>query len=153
MNKMLFAAALLGAAAFAGNAFAADVVHNQENPKGAFASSVIVPPGYTTYYVSGGTGKGGNTAEQTAATLEGLKTKLTAMGLTFGDVVSAHVFVSGDPNMGGKMDFAGMNESWFKVFGTADQPNKPARAAFQVANLANPAALVEIELIAVKKAK
>ena len=50
------------------------------------------------------------------------------------------------------MDFAGMNSSWFKEFGTAEQPNKPARAAFQVAALAGSDHLVEIEFIAVKKA-
>jgi len=38
-----------------------------------------------------------------------------------------------------------------KVFGTAAQPNKPARATVQVANLVVPGALVEIELVAVKK--
>ena len=68
------------------------------------------------------------------------------MGLTFGDVVQAHVFLAGDPAKGGKMDFAGMNSSWFKEFGTAAQPNKPARAAFQVAALAGRDALVEIEI-------
>ncbi len=61
---------------------------------------------------------------------------MAKMGLTFGDIVQAHVFLAGDPNKGGKMDFAGMNSSWFKDFGTAEQPNKPARAAFQVAALA-----------------
>ena len=73
------------------------------------------------------------------------------LGLTFGDVVQAHVFLAPDPNKGNKMDFPGMNSSWFKYFGTADQPNKPARAAFQVGALAGNNALVEIEFIAVKK--
>jgi len=59
----------------------------------------------------------------------------------------------GDPNKDGKMDFAGMNSAWFKEFGTAEQPNKPARAAFQVSALAGQTALVEIEMTAVKKAK
>ena len=77
---------------------------------------------------------------------------MAKLGLTFGDIVQAHVFLAGDPNKGGKMDFAGMNSSWFKEFGTAEQPNKPARAAFQVAALAGGDALVEIEFIAVKKA-
>jgi enamine deaminase RidA (YjgF/YER057c/UK114 family) len=51
------------------------------------------------------------------------------------------------------MDFAGMNRAWSKEFGTPEQPNKPARAAFQVVALAAPGALVEIEFIAAKKAK
>lgn len=133
-------------------AMAADVVHNQENAKAPYASSVIVPPGYATYYISGSPGRGPDTAAQTAATLANLKDQLAKLGLTFGDVVQAHVFLAGDPALGGKMDFAGMNSSWFKEFGTAEQPNKPARAAFQVAAIAGMNTLVEIEFIAVKKA-
>jgi enamine deaminase RidA (YjgF/YER057c/UK114 family) len=37
-----------------------------------------------------------------------------------------------------------------KFFGTKEQPNKPARNAMQVAALAAPGALVEIEVIAVR---
>ena len=152
MRKSLkFAAfAALGLGMVATGALAADVMHNQENAKAPFASSVMVPAGYDTYYVSGAAGKGANTEEQAAATLEDLKGQLAKLGLTFGDVVQAHVFLAPDPATG-KMDFAGMNKSWFKYFGTADQPNKPARAAFQVGALAGPT-MVEIEFIAVKKA-
>jgi enamine deaminase RidA (YjgF/YER057c/UK114 family) len=56
----------------------------------------------------------------------------------------------GDPGMGGKLDFAGMMASYTQFFGTKEQPNKPARSAFQVAALAAPWALLEIEVIAVK---
>ena len=156
MNKYLkygsFAAFGLGL--FMSGAVAADmmVMHNQENAKAPYASSVMVPAGYDTYYISGSAAAGADTAAQTAATLEGLKSQLAKLGLTLGDVVQAHVFLAGDPAKGGKMDFAGMNSSWFKEFGTAEQPNKPARAAFQVAALAGPSNLVEIEFIAVKKA-
>ena len=152
MNKFVKygSLAILGASLFISGANAADVMHNQENAKAPFASSVMVPAGYDTYYVSGAAGKGANTEEQAAATLEDLKGQLAKLGLTFGDVVQAHVFLAPDPATG-KMDFAGMNKSWFKYFGTADQPNKPARAAFQVGALAGPT-MVEIEFIAVKKA-
>src|SRR5579872_4136347 len=145
---------LLGAGLFISGAVAADmmVMHNQENAKAPFASSVMVPTGYNMYFISGSTGKGDDTAAQTAATLTSLKAQLAKQGLTFGDVVQAHVFLVGDPAKGGKMDFAGMNSSWFKEFGTAEQPNKPARAAFQVAALAGSSDMVEIEFIAVKKA-
>jgi enamine deaminase RidA (YjgF/YER057c/UK114 family) len=43
-----------------------------------------------------------------------------------------------------------MNAEWSKRFGTATQPNKPARSTVQV-GLATPGPLVEIELVAVKK--
>ncbi len=155
MNKVLkyVSVAALGAGLFVSGAVAADMVVHDQNAKAPYANSVKVPAGYDTYYVSGSTGEGGDTAAQTAATLAGLKAQLAKLGLTFGDVVQAHVFLVGDPAKGGKMDFAGMNSSWFKVFGTAAQPNKPARAAFQVAALAGSTDLVEIEFIAVKKAR
>jgi 2-iminobutanoate/2-iminopropanoate deaminase len=156
MNKFVKygSAVLLGAGLFVTGAVAADMMvkHNQENAKAPFASSVMVPPGYNLYFISGSTGEGADTAAQTAATLASLKAQLAKQGLTFGDVVQAHVFLVGDPAKGGKMDFAGMNSSWFKEFGTAQQPNKPARAAFQVASLVGSTDLVEIEFIAVKKA-
>lgn len=139
---------------------------NPNPPPGApaIASAVTVPAGYSTYYISGagpsvadpkapaGTvQRFGNTEAQTASVLANLKTTMAKMGLTFSDVVEAHVFLVGDPAMGGKMDFAGMNRAWSKVFGTKEQPNKPARAAFQIAGLAFPGGLVEIEFIAAKK--
>ncbi len=155
MNKFVKygSLALFGVGLFVSGAVAADmmVMHNQENAKAPFASSVMVPTGYNTYYISGSAGKGADTAAQTAATLESLKAQLAKLGLNFGDVVQAHVFLVGDPAKGGKMDFSGMNSSWFKEFGTAEQPNKPARAAFQVSALAGSDNLVEIEFIAVKK--
>jgi enamine deaminase RidA (YjgF/YER057c/UK114 family) len=67
-----------------------------------------------------------------------------------GDVVMMHVYLVGDPAIGGKLDFAGMNAAYSQFFGTRAQPNKPARSAVQVAALAVPGPLVEIEAIAVK---
>jgi enamine deaminase RidA (YjgF/YER057c/UK114 family) len=66
------------------------------------------------------------------------------------DVVKMTVFLVGDPANGGKLDFAGLQGVYTQFFGTKDQPNKPARSAVQVAALAAPWALVEIEVIAVK---
>jgi enamine deaminase RidA (YjgF/YER057c/UK114 family) len=164
MKALTFSLAL-ALAALSSNAFAADnVVHNQEAANSPFASSVVVPPGYATYYISGSgptvadpnapagsVQRLGNTVTQTTSTLEGLRQRLAQMGLTFGDVVQGRVYLGADPYNGGKMDYAGMNGAWMKVFGTPDQPNKPARATVQVANLVVPGALVEIELVAVKK--
>jgi enamine deaminase RidA (YjgF/YER057c/UK114 family) len=58
--------------------------------------------------------------------------------------------MTADPDKGGKMDFAGLQAAYTQFFGTADQPNKPTRAAMQVAALAAPWARVEIEVIAVR---
>jgi enamine deaminase RidA (YjgF/YER057c/UK114 family) len=61
-----------------------------------------------------------------------------------------HVYLAGDPEKGGKLDFPGMMAAYTRFFGTKEQPNKPARSAMQVAALAAPWALVEIEVIAAK---
>jgi enamine deaminase RidA (YjgF/YER057c/UK114 family) len=92
----------------------------------------------------------GDTEVQTMSTLTKIEAALKTEGLTMGDVVMMHVYLAGDPAKGGKLDFAGMMASYIKFFGTKDQPNKPARSAMQVAALAAPWALVEIEVIAVK---
>jgi enamine deaminase RidA (YjgF/YER057c/UK114 family) len=60
------------------------------------------------------------------------------------------VFLAGDPSKDGKMDFAGMMEGYKQFFGTAEQPNKPARSTVQVANLVGPGMMVEIEVVAAK---
>jgi enamine deaminase RidA (YjgF/YER057c/UK114 family) len=146
--------------------FAADVMRVPEAaPTAPFAAIVAVPPGYTTYYVSGSiatpktpaaNGKPadwGDISYQTASVLDNLKATMAKAGLDFGDVVQAHVFMAPDPAMGGGIDFAGMNKVWLTRFGTPTQPNKPARAAFKVAALVAEGPLLEIEFIAVKKAK
>jgi enamine deaminase RidA (YjgF/YER057c/UK114 family) len=92
----------------------------------------------------------GDTEAQTLSTLTKIEAALKTEGLTMGDVVMMHVYLAGDPAKGGKLDFAGMMASYTKFFGTKEQPNKPARSAMQVAALAAPWALVEIEVIAVK---
>ncbi len=92
----------------------------------------------------------GDTATQTGGALERIKQTLARLKLGMGDVIKMTVFLAGDANKGGKMDFAGMMTGYTKYFGTKDQPNKPARSAVQVAALAAPGALVEIEVIAAK---
>lgn len=134
-----------------------------ENPSIAIAQAVTVPPGYTTYYISGTPARPrdpnapdasptrwGSTAQQTGDALDAIQATLARLGLNFGDVVKATVFLAGDPAFGGDMDFHAMNAEWAKRFGTVNQPNEPARSTVQ-AGLATPGALVEIEMIAVKK--
>lgn len=142
---------------------AADIVHSgkEDSP---IASVVTVPPGMTTYYVSGMTPavanptapKGsieayGDTKTQTLSALGRIKDALAEQKLGFADVVMMHVYLVGDPAKEGKMDFAGMMEGYKQYFGTKDQPNKPARSTVQVSALAAPGLLVEIEVIAAHK--
>ena len=62
------------------------------------------------------------------------------------------MFLVGNPRLGGKLD-QGFNQAYSQFFGTAQQPNKVARSVVQVAALANPAFLVEIEATAAKAAR
>ncbi len=152
--------------ALGGHAGAAEI---ERVPLGAgavpIAAAVVVPAGYDLVYLSGSTAPlvdksapagstqayGGGTEAQAAAALDRQKATLEGLGLSFGDVVAAHVFLVGDPAKGGEIDFAGLNAAWSRVFGAPGQPNKPARSTVKVAGLVAPGALVEIELIAARK--
>jgi len=132
---------------------------NPPIPGVSIASGTAVPSGYMTYYLSGAlptpvtpaaNGKPavfGDTAAQTRSVLDNLKAVMDKFGIGYGDVVAAHVFL--DP----KADFMAMNKVWATEFGTAAQPNKPARATVYVHALVAPGALLEIDFTAVKKKK
>lgn len=92
----------------------------------------------------------GNTQAQAESTFAKIQALLKEQGLGMGDVVMMRVYMTADPAMGGKLDFAGMNAAYAKFFGTAEQPNKPARSTVQVAALVVPGAVVEIEVQAVR---
>lgn len=92
----------------------------------------------------------GDTKAQVTSEILKIQAILKEQGLTLGDIVMMHVYLAGDPAKGGKLDFAGLQAAYTQYFGTPEQPNKPARAAMQVAALAAPWALAEIEVIAVR---
>ncbi len=92
----------------------------------------------------------GDTKAQSFSALTKIQALLKEQGLDMKDVVKMTVFLAGDPANGGKLDFPGLQAAYTQFFGTSAQPNKPARSAFQVAALAAPWALVEIEVIAVR---
>ena len=92
----------------------------------------------------------GDTETQATSVLTKIEALLKTQGLGMGDVVEMQCFLAGDPAKGGKMDFAGLNAAYAKFFGTAEQPNKPVRAAMQVAALATDWGLVEIQVVAVR---
>ncbi|MBS0280375.1 MAG: hypothetical protein JSR25_04380 [Proteobacteria bacterium] len=127
------------------------------NPNGPFVSVTAVPTGgKTLYFVSGALptpvtppangqpANWGDSTQQTKSVFENLKKSMAVAGIGFGDVVKATVL------MGPDLNFADMNKVWMTEFGTAAQPNKPARAAFHVHALAAPGAQLEIEFIAAK---
>jgi enamine deaminase RidA (YjgF/YER057c/UK114 family) len=161
MTCRLFAAGL--SLVLLGAASAQAQVAHYGDAKAAIASSVFAPAGADTLYVSGMTPpvidpaapKGakaayGDTKTQTLGVLKRLQDELAAHGMSLGDAVMMRVYLVGDPDLGGKMDFAGMMAAYTTMFGTADQPNKPARVTMQVASLVGQGQLVEIELQAAK---
>ncbi len=141
----------------------ADGIKRTDVPNFPIASSVLVPGGSDLIFLSGTTPpvvnkeapKGstavfGDTETQAFNVFTRIQETLKAQGLTMGDVVLMHVYLVGDPAKGGAMDFEGMMKAYTKFFGTAEQPNKPARSTVQIAALVAPGMLVEIEVVAAK---
>jgi enamine deaminase RidA (YjgF/YER057c/UK114 family) len=162
MLKRIVFAPLLLMAAMPG--FAADVVrHKIPNSTFPISAAVEVPAGKTLVFLSGAVPPVadtaapkdtpqayGDTRTQTVGVLTSIEKQLKGMGLSLGDVVKMQVFLVGDPAKGGKMDFAGFMAGYTQFFGTPAQPNLPSRSAMQVAGLASPNFLVEIEVTAVR---
>ena len=123
----------------------------------SIASVTGVPSGYMTYYLSGTLPNPispavngqppvyGDTTTQVRSVLDNLKAVMDKIGAGYGDVVAAHVYLAPSADVGA------MNKVWSTEFGTAAQPNKPARATVYVHALVVPTALVEIEFTVVKK--
>jgi enamine deaminase RidA (YjgF/YER057c/UK114 family) len=152
----------IGVAAMLAATPAAAQVMRSGPAEAAFATTVTVPPGATTLYVSGlvpdpadpaapadSPAHWGDTEAQTRSVLAKLTAALAAQGMTPGDVVMLRVYLAA-PAGAARMDFDGMTRAYKAMFGTPEQPNRPARATVQVAALVNPAFLVEIEATAAK---
>jgi enamine deaminase RidA (YjgF/YER057c/UK114 family) len=92
----------------------------------------------------------GNTQTQAENAFRKIEAILKEQGLTMGDVVMMRVYMVADPAMDNRLDFAGMNAAYAKFFGTAEQPNKPARSTVQVAALVTAGALLEVEVQAAR---
>ncbi len=137
--------------------------HPLPNSDFPILQSAEVPGNLTTVYLSGAGAPVsdasaparsvqayGDTMTQTVATLTAIERTLKGLGLGMGDVVRMTVFLVGDPAAGGRMDFDGFMRGYRRFYGTAEQPRLPTRSTVQVAALANPGWLVEIEVTAVR---
>ncbi|HEV6967180.1 RidA family protein [Roseateles sp.] len=112
--------------------------------------SGVVPPVVDDKAERGSLAAYGDTRTQTQGVLKAIERQLQAQGLGLGDVVKMQVFLVGDPAKAGRMDFDGFMAAYREFFGTAAQPNLPARSVMQVAGLVVPGWLVEIEVMAVR---
>lgn len=144
---------------------AAEVIrHKLPNSDFPISLAVEIPPGVTVVNLSGvvppiADSKAdpktlaayGDTEVQTVNVLKNIEATLKSLGLglSMGDVIKMQVYLVGTPETG-KMDFAGFMKGYTQFFGTQAQPKLPTRSAFQVAGLANPNYLVEIEVTAAR---
>jgi enamine deaminase RidA (YjgF/YER057c/UK114 family) len=128
------------------------------------SASAEVPAGSRIVYVSGSVPdpvdptapagsveRYGDTAAQTRSILRKIEAQLREHDMGLGDIVMMRVFLVAPPGQA-RMDFAGMMAAYREYFGTAAQPNKPARSTLQAAALVDPGWLVEIEATAAKPA-
>lgn len=143
----------------------AAIIRHTNPPPSIILGGVTIPPGAEIVMLSGQLASPidpaesdsieayGDTRTQTISTFRKIKAALEKLDYSMSDVVKLTVFVTGDPKLGGKMDFAGFNAGYREFFGTAENPNLAARSTVQVAGLAGPHFLIEIEAIAAKVPK
>jgi enamine deaminase RidA (YjgF/YER057c/UK114 family) len=153
------------AAAFVSSAVRAEEIvrYPLPTPIVPISLGVEVPAGKALVFLSGAVpfsfpDKDGKTSPppigtraQATLTLERIRQSLEGLHLTLGDVVFLRAYLVGDPATDGKLDFNGFNAAYKQFFGTAEQPALPARTVVQVAGLASPDFLVEIEVVVARK--
>jgi enamine deaminase RidA (YjgF/YER057c/UK114 family) len=123
------------------------------------AKAVEIPAGKTLIFVSGMTPEPadakakefsaaywGDTEAQTHSVLKRIEAALQGMGLGMGDVVKMQAFVVA-PEGKTAMDFEGFMKGYTQFFGPEAQKLLPARTTVQIAGLARPGMLVEIDVI------
>jgi len=168
MKSLVVVAALTAAvaAALTGPANAQAVNRITNPPPAIILSGAIVPPGAEIFHLSGQLASPidpskpansvdafGDTKTQTISIFTKIKAILEKQGYKMSDVFKLTVFVTAAPGMDGKMDFTGFNDGYKQFFGTAENPNLVARSTVQVAGLAGPNYLIEIEATAAKMKK
>lgn len=89
----------------------------------------------------------GSMEEQTTSALQAIEKTLESLKLSMANVYRMQVFLVAQNK---KVDFSGFMQGYTKFFGTEAQPNLPVRSAVEVAALANPGWLIEIEVSAVR---
>jgi len=152
----------IAAPAFAQTTGTPEIERTYGSPTAFIASTVTVPAGSELIFLSGqlpdvadpaaapGTVAAyGDTETQAASTFAKIQKLLATRGLTMGDVVSMTVYLMAAPGSD-RMDFPAMMRAYNTYFGTPDQPNRPSRSTVQVAGLAAPGFLVEIEVTAAR---
>ena len=162
IHSAMIRAIVLLTAAITTSATASEIVRHANPPPAIILGSVTLPHDAEILMLSGqvpspidpakteGIAAFGDTRTQTVNVFNKIKAALEKLGYRMSDIIKLTVFVAGDPKLGGKMDFAGFNDGYKQFFGTAENPNLVARSTVQVAALASPNFLIEIEATAAK---
>ena len=144
----IFSVALMGGSALAG---AQEITRYNEG--NYFYTSITIPPGAETMYLSGSgarpmdDGSWGDMKQQTVNTFSRFKQTLEEQGWSMSDIVQVRAFaVAGEDGL----DFAGFNEGYSEFFGTDENPNKPVRSFVEIKDLVVEGWLVEIEIRAAR---
>jgi enamine deaminase RidA (YjgF/YER057c/UK114 family) len=131
--------------------------------RSAISNGVILPADRAILYLSGvgpsraqppaGAPAGtpaptADTKAQAQSELKNIAMQLADHGLSMKDVIYLRAYVVPDPAKDHKMDMMGWSAAYGEVFGTAENPTKPARATIGVAALVGADQLIEIEIIA-----
>jgi enamine deaminase RidA (YjgF/YER057c/UK114 family) len=132
------------------------------NPRSPISGGVVIPAGRASVWTSGtvpgvadesaerGTrARYGDTYTQAASILDRIEAQLKEQGLTMRDVVYIRAYLVPDAENDGRIDMQGWSKAFGEVFGTDDNPTKPARSTVGVAALVLPDWLIEIEAFAV----
>jgi enamine deaminase RidA (YjgF/YER057c/UK114 family) len=126
------------------------------------SASVIIPANRASLWISGTTPpvvkadapagsreRYGDTETQATGVLKNIAAQLSAEGLSMKDVVYVRAFLVPDPAKENKIDVAGWNAAYTRVFGTTTNPTKTARSTVGVIQLVNQDFLIELEAFAV----
>ena len=141
---------------------APDEVTFYGNPNSPISGGVVIPANRAFVWTSGtvpavadpdaerGTRERyGDTQTQARSILGRLAEQLTAQGLSMRDVVYIRAYLVPDAEKGGRIDMEGWSKAFGEVFGTDQNPTKPARSTVGVAALVVADWLIEIEAFAV----
>jgi enamine deaminase RidA (YjgF/YER057c/UK114 family) len=122
------------------------------NPRSAISNGVMLPANRATLWMSGvapaRATPAGDTKAQAQSILKNIASQLSDHGLSMKDVIYLRAYVVPDPAKDHKIDMQGWSAAYGEVFGTAENPTKPARATIGVASLVGADQLIEIEVVA-----
>lgn len=136
--------------------------HPIPNSDFPIAQAVEVPAGKTLVFLSGTVpapldptaekftpAYWGDTTAQTVSVMKKIEANLKALGLGLGDVVKMQAFLVAPPGETA-MDFSGFMTGYTQFYGPKAETRLPTRTTVQIAGLAAPGMLVEIEVTAVR---